>query len=207
MFQHLRSCLKFLQSPQKSHSSSTSSYKIIKLFPLQTVHFFAPMWFAGNRSSNERSDRRVSFKLYCAWCAKEHASHASAHELRRLGGLSLQKSHFTLDFNLIDCGPRLSERSDLFMSHSKLMIQSIWRSTQRYACISLLTAHSSQVDQLRECEPNARFVNTADNSRVFQNFSFYENLSTFSSTQRSFHRLRSFTEGNYTSHWQYSLIV
>ena len=204
MFQHLRSCLKFLQSPQKSHSSSTSSYKIIKLFPLQTVHFFAPMWFAGNRSSNERSDRRVSFKLYCAWCAKEHESHASAHERRRLGGLSLQKSHFTLDFNLIDCGPRLSEKIDLFMSHSKLMIQSFWRNTLRDACMPV--SHSSQVtDQLGS--ENAKFVNTADNSRVFQNFSFYENLSTFSSTQRSIRILRSFTEGNYTSHWQYSLII
>ena len=45
-----------------------------------------------------------------------------------------------------------------------------------------LTAHRSQIGS-----ENAKFVNTADNSRVFQNFSFYENLSNFSSTQRSIH--------------------
>jgi hypothetical protein len=158
MFQHLRSCLKYRQSPQKSHSSSTSSYKIIKLFPLQTVHFFAPWWLAGNLSTNKWADKRASFKLYCAWCANEHASHATAHELRRLGDLSLQKSHLTLDFNLIDCRPRLCESSDLFMSHSKLTILSVRMSTFPIAYICV--AHSRSQEKCEVIKKCFKFVNS-----------------------------------------------
>ena len=96
IFQHRSSCLNF-PHPQNSHSSSTSSYKMTKLFALflHTEHACSPRCLRGKRSFVIRNCRRISSTLYCCPSNSEHSLQAGDHELNRVATLSLQMSQNT----------------------------------------------------------------------------------------------------------------